>query len=173
LRERVTYIRDLTLPRVQGSVTHQDVQDDQTSAAKVPFMITKQMKLDLMDLGYTIKNINSFTPLEAHEIISKGISITGSHSDLEREMKNETESEREISRSDTDTLTEKIHPPIQDLLVLTKEPENPHENLRIHLLNVNRIQSGLGNVKLKVNSSLDSIDRANDAISAALDQIQK
>ena len=36
-------------------------------------MITKYMKLELIDLGYTLKDINSFTPLEAHVIIADGV----------------------------------------------------------------------------------------------------
>ena len=141
------------------------------------------MKLDLLELGYTIRDINSFTPLRAHEIISQKITITRSESERETESERES-TDRDAGGRSADTTHSNNH----GLLAVTelssnhhdnlrqrslKIPSNHHENLRQQLASINRIQSGLGDVKLKVNSSLASIDTANEAISAALDQIQK
>lgn len=162
-REKAFYIRDLARPRIHGSVKSEDTIQSEGSAAKVPFMITKQMKLNLLDLGYTIKDINGLTPLEAHQILSDGVSVTRSLS--EEEIEKESTSNPGDVISLTETLSD--NPRDQEL------PPHSQEDLRKHLLNVYRIQSGLGSVRLKVNSTLVSIDRANSAISAALEAIQK
>ena len=132
-------------------------------------MITKQMKLNLLDLGYTIKDINSLTPLEAHQILSDGISVTRSHSEQEIEKENTTYPGDVLSLTETDK-TDPLH---REVSALTEVTSHSQEDRRKHLLNVYRIRSGLFSVKLKVNSTLVSIDRANSAISAALEAIQK
>jgi hypothetical protein len=136
-------------------------------------MITKQMKLDLLALDYTMKEINGLTPLQAHEILSKKIrpSISEPEVNSESEIDSESISHRDVIESSAD----KAHLPSHDSFLLTKAPHIPREAgyIRLQLSNITRIQSGLGNVKLKVNSSLASIETANEAVSAALDQIKK
>lgn len=131
---------------------------------QVPFMITRQMKLDLLDLGYTLRDINSLTPLQAHEIITKRTippktPLVNSNQVCE---------DKEVS---SPNLTDPQIP--QKFSLHTKVPELSQEHLKKHLANVNRIQSGLGNVKLKVNQTLVSINTAEQAISVALKKIQK
>ena len=127
-------------------------------------MITRQMKLDLLDLGYTIRDINSLTPLQAHEI------ITNRTIPPKTPLVNTNQvcEEEEVS---SPNLTDSQTP--QKFSLHTKVPTLSQEHLKKHLANVNRIQSGLGNVKLKVNQTLVSIDTAEQAISVALKKIQK
>ena len=127
-------------------------------------MITRQMKLDLLDLGYSIRDINSLTPLQAHEIITNRTILPKTPA----VDKNQVSGEEEVS---SPNLTGPQIP--QKFSLHTKVPELSQEHLKKHLANVNRIQSGLGNVKLKVNQTLVSIDIAEQAISVALKKIQK
>ena len=127
-------------------------------------MITRQMKLDLLDLGYTIRDINSLTPLKAHEIITNRIIPP----------KTPAVDKNQVSGEEEDCSPNLSDPQIpQKFSLHTKVPEHSQEHLKKHLANVNRIQSGLGNVKLKVNQTLVSIDIAEQAISVALKKIQK
>ena len=41
------------------------------AGVQVPFMITRQMKLQLIELGYNVDAVNSMTPAEAHKILRK------------------------------------------------------------------------------------------------------
>lgn len=161
-REKVQYLRDLTKARIKASSSSLDGDHSESVSAKVPFMITRQMKLELIELGYSIRDINSLTPLQAHEIITKKTIPTKTPP----ENKSQSCMENVSSVNQTNLLP-------QTFLVHTKAPVLSHEHLRKHLASVNRIQSGLGNVKLKVNQTLASIESAEEAISVALREIQK
>lgn len=40
-------------------------------SGQVPFMITRQMKLDLISLGYSMEEIRGMRPEEAHSILTE------------------------------------------------------------------------------------------------------
>ena len=114
-------------------------------------MITRQMKLDLLSLGYSIKDINSFTPLHAHQIL--------------------------LDRSQCPTT---IHSPEQQTILqntrhLKPEECNDSEVSRFDVSDQvsNEVQSSLGKVKLKIGSSISAIDLANSAIQKAINELNQ
>ena len=135
-------------------------------------MITRQMKLDLLEMGYSLKDINSLTPSEAHQILSKSIDISVAAQNISTGQDNhDVQDISDVQDINTvqDIGTDLDINSIKDTRLPNTELFSKTEDFKSA---PHGVQSGLGKVKLKISSSIIAIDLANSAVEKAINELK-
>ena len=155
---------------------------------QIPFMITRQMKLDLLTIGYSLKDINSLTPLDAHTILqdhqsaessSQPVDLLDDEPDITKSATREPNIAKSASREPNIT-----NPAIRELdikvadepisIMLQKKNTDITENIKSETIEELQGQNmNISKVRLKMLLSIEAIDKATVAVEIALNEARK